>query len=95
MDDNLVNLLWMILVGGVIGAVASVFVRGYRSTGLVGSIFLGMLGYALGGILSQHLGQSLLPQWVWGIAFSLLFLVSYTTWRNAVWDRHHKQKSSK
>ena len=48
----MLNLLWMAIVGAVIGVVASMFIQGSRASGMGWTIFLGAGGYALGGFLA-------------------------------------------
>lgn len=49
-------LLWVI-VGGIAGWLASVIMRTNSSQGLLGDIFLGVLGALIGGFVMNLLGQ--------------------------------------
>lgn len=73
----MLNLLWMVIVGGVIGLVASMFVQGSRSVGMGWTILLGAMGYGVGGWLAQSFGGSTLVQWVLGIAVASLLITGY------------------
>lgn len=76
------NVIWMILVGGVIGLVASMFVKGSRTVGLLWTIILGALGYGVGGLIATSFGGSTLVQWLLGIAITVLLLTGYITLAN-------------
>lgn len=73
----MLNLVWMVIVGAVIGLVSSMFVKGSRSAGMAGTILLGIVGYGLGGWLALALGASLLWQWLVGILLAALLLSGY------------------
>lgn len=73
----MLNLVWMVIVGAVIGLVSSMFVKGPRTRGMGWTITLGVLGYGLGGWLTLSLGASLLVQWLAGIVFAALLLSGY------------------
>lgn len=73
----MLNLVWMVIVGAVVGLVSSMFVKGSRSQGMAWTILLGIVGYGLGGWLTLSLGASLLWQWLAGIAFAALLLSGY------------------
>ena len=73
----MLNLLWMAIVGAVIGVVASMFIQGSRASGMGWTIVLGAGGYALGGFLAYSFHWSTLVQWICGIAASTLLLTWY------------------
>ncbi len=73
----MLNLVWMIVVGALIGVVASMFVPGARTRGLGWTVFLGGLGYGLGGWTVMSFHGSVLNQWLLGIAVTALLLTGY------------------
>lgn len=83
------NLIWMLVVGLVIGLVSSVFVRGSRFTGLAQTAVLGVLGYAAGGLLGEHFEWSILMQWIAGIIGSLVLITGYIAIANS-WSSRRK-----
>ncbi len=73
----MLNLAWMVVVGGVIGLVSSMFVSGTRSVGMARTIGLGMLGYAVGGGVALALDAPTLVQWISGIILAAVLLTAY------------------
>ena len=51
-----VNIIWMTLVGVVIGLITSMFVRGGRLTGMVQTVALGIIGYGVCGYFAERRG---------------------------------------
>ena len=73
----MLDLLWMIVVGALIGVVASMFVKGPRLAGMGWTVFLGALGYGLAGFIGQSFHRTTLVQWLLGIAASSLMITGY------------------
>ena len=71
------------LVGFLIGMVASMFIVGGRTKGLLWSMGMGAATYAISGAVVQELGGSVLLGWVIAIGASSLVLTTYILWRNA------------
>ncbi len=87
-----VNVMWMALVGVVIGLVTSLFVRGGRLTGLAQTVLLGVIGYGGGGYLAEQQGLSVLDQWLVGIVSTLVLITGYILVANAVSGRRRRKK---
>ncbi len=88
-----VNVVWMTLVGFVIGLITSTFVRGGRLTGLAETVVLGVIGYGGGGLLAERWGFSVLEQWLVGIAATLILITGYILIANAVSARIQRKKT--
>jgi uncharacterized membrane protein YeaQ/YmgE (transglycosylase-associated protein family) len=52
------NLLWVLIIGGVIGWFAGLITRG-RGFGILGDVVIGIIGSMLGGWMSSVLGLSI------------------------------------
>ena len=78
----MLNLLWMMVVGVVIGIVVSMFVPGTRWSGMGWTVFLGIAGYGLGGWLGLEMGASVLVQWITGILLATILLTGYAVAAN-------------
>mgnify|MGYP006915348376 FL=1 len=76
------DFLWMTIVGGLTGLLASIFVKGSDAVGFVWIIILGAFGYGLGGGLVYALGGSVVLQWIVGIVVTALFLGGYIWFAN-------------
>ncbi|RAY13288.1 hypothetical protein DPM19_19565 [Actinomadura craniellae] len=63
----LTTILWSILVGAVIGALARVIVPGRNPIGVVLTVLVGIAGSLLGGVIAEALGA--------GTMVALLFAV--------------------
>ena len=57
-DHSLRHLVYFLIIGGVIGWLAGLIVRG-RGFGILGDIVIGIVGAMLGGTLSRILGLSI------------------------------------
>ena len=84
----------MMLVGLLIGMVASMFILGGRTTGLLWSMGLGAATYGISAVVVSGLGGSVLMQWVVAIVASSVVLVGYILWRNARADVGNKDDGS-
>lgn len=71
------NILWMVIVGGMLGMITSVFVEGSRGIGLVWPILIGILSYGLSAIVVSWIGGPILAQWLWAIGTSAVALTAY------------------
>lgn len=89
-----VNIIWMTLVGVVIGLITSMFVRGGRLTGMVQTVALGIIGYGVCGYFAERRGFSVLSQWLVGIVVTLLLITSYVLVANALSARKAKRSAS-
>lgn len=85
------NVIWMTVVGIVIGIITSMFVRGSRMTGMAQTVLLGIAGYGGGGLVAERMGASILVQWLVGIVLTLVFITSYIVIANARGKRHKEE----
>ena len=67
-EIELHNLIWVLIVGGLAGWLASVLVSG-NGLGVLGDIVIGILGAFFGGFLADELGIGVYGFWgVFGMA---------------------------
>lgn len=76
-------LIWMVIVGLVVGVISSMFVRGSRRTGLIQTTVLGGASYVFGWLTGELWGVSVLGQWLVAIAVSLVLLVGFSVLANS------------
>ena len=56
-NSNIGYLVWFLFIGGVIGWLAGIIVRG-RGFGIIGDILIGIVGAMLGGWMARAIGLS-------------------------------------
>jgi uncharacterized membrane protein YeaQ/YmgE (transglycosylase-associated protein family) len=71
--EMLSGLVWKIIVGGIVGAIAKLIMPGKDDGGIIATILLGMGGSFVGSLLLGPLGQG----WVGAILGALLLLWLY------------------
>ncbi len=57
-QHHLGNLVWFLIIGGVIGWVAGLIIRG-RGFGILGDILIGVGGAVMGGWMAEVIGLSI------------------------------------
>jgi uncharacterized membrane protein YeaQ/YmgE (transglycosylase-associated protein family) len=68
------NVLWYILIGGVVGAIARLILPGKENMGIIMTIVLGAVGSFLAGLIGQWLGWYTFPSWI-GIVAAIVVSV--------------------
>lgn len=69
-----VFMVWYLLAGLVVGAVARLVLPGKERIGLLGTILVGLAGGALGGVVGRALGAGRLLEFVLSVAAAALLL---------------------
>jgi uncharacterized membrane protein YeaQ/YmgE (transglycosylase-associated protein family) len=67
------GLIWFIIFGGIVGAIAKLIMPGKDNGGIIATILLGMGGSFLGGLLLGRWGQG----WIGAILGAVLLLWLY------------------
>jgi uncharacterized membrane protein YeaQ/YmgE (transglycosylase-associated protein family) len=67
------GLIWFIIFGGIVGAIAKLVMPGKDNGGIIATILLGMAGSFLGGLLLGRWGQG----WIGAILGAVLLLWLY------------------
>ncbi len=75
------TIVWMTLVGALIGLVASMFVAGKRETGLGITMVLGAASYLFGGLTGPLWGASPPVQWTVAILLGATVITAYLVYR--------------
>ncbi|MFI0483813.1 GlsB/YeaQ/YmgE family stress response membrane protein [Actinomadura sp. 9N215] len=79
MIDMLTTILWFIVVGAVIGALARLLVPGRNPIGVVLTVLVGVGGAILGGVIADALGAGTLVAVVFAIVIAALGVAGLTS----------------
>ncbi len=72
------EILWFVVVGAVIGAVARLLMPGRDALGILGTIVIGIIGAVVGGYLFREVfGNTEGVEWIGAIAFAMVTLYLY------------------
>ncbi|GAA2420139.1 GlsB/YeaQ/YmgE family stress response membrane protein [Actinomadura vinacea] len=75
----LTTILWFIVVGAVIGALARLIVPGKNPIGMLLTILVGIVGALLGGVIADALGAGTLVAIVFAIVIAALGVALLTS----------------
>ncbi|WP_067456937.1 GlsB/YeaQ/YmgE family stress response membrane protein [Actinomadura macra] len=75
----LTTILWFIVVGAVIGALARLLVPGRNPIGVLLTILVGVAGAILGGVIADALGAGTLIAFVFAVILAALGVAALTT----------------
>ena len=70
----MLDILWMIIAGAVIGAIARVFMKGDEGMGIIWTIILGAAGYGIAGWIAGALGVGTVLRWIIGAVVAVLLI---------------------
>ncbi|MDO5035009.1 MAG: GlsB/YeaQ/YmgE family stress response membrane protein [Actinomycetaceae bacterium] len=65
------TIIWYIIVGAIIGALARLFLKGQQPLSIVWTIILGALGAGIGGWIAAAIGVGTILQWVISILVAM------------------------
>ncbi|MGK5551254.1 GlsB/YeaQ/YmgE family stress response membrane protein [Actinomadura kijaniata] len=77
----LATILWFILVGAVIGAVARLIVPGRNPIGILLTVLVGIAGALLGGVVADALGAGTLVALVFAVIIAALGVAALTAFQ--------------
>lgn len=75
----LTTILWFIVVGAVIGALARFIVPGRNPIGILMTILVGIAGALLGGVIADALGAGALVAFVFAVVIAALAVALLTS----------------
>ncbi|WP_247612210.1 GlsB/YeaQ/YmgE family stress response membrane protein [Actinomadura latina] len=78
MIDMLTTVLWFIVVGAVIGALARLLVPGRNPIGILLTILVGIAGAILGGVVADALGAGTVIAFVFAVVIAALGVAGLT-----------------
>ncbi|MGW5412892.1 GlsB/YeaQ/YmgE family stress response membrane protein [Actinomadura geliboluensis] len=78
MIDMLTTILWFIVVGAVIGALARLLVPGRNPIGVLLTLLIGVAGAVLGGVVADALGAGTLIAFVFAVVIAALGVAALT-----------------
>ena len=70
-------IIWYIIVGAIIGALARLFMKGEQPLGIVWTIILGALGAGIGGWIAGAIGVGSVLEWVISILVAMGLISLY------------------
>lgn len=70
-------IIWYIIVGAIIGALARLFMKGEQSMGIVWTIILGALGAGIGGWIAGAIGVGSVLEWIISILVAMGLISLY------------------
>ena len=79
MIDMLTTILWFIVVGAVVGAVARLLVPGRNPIGILLTILVGIAGAVIGGVIADALGAGTLVAIVFSLLIAAIGVVALTS----------------
>ncbi len=71
------TIIWYIVVGAIIGALARLFMKGEQPMGIVWTIILGALGAGIGGGIAAAIQVGTALQWVISILVAMALISLY------------------
>lgn len=71
------SILWYIIVGAIIGALARLFMKGEQPMGIVWTIILGALGAGIGGWIAAAIGVGTILEWIISILVAMGLISLY------------------
>ncbi|WP_433467552.1 GlsB/YeaQ/YmgE family stress response membrane protein [Spirillospora sp. CA-128828] len=75
----LTTILWFIVVGAVIGALARLLVPGRNPIGILLTILIGIAGSIVGGVIADALGAGALIAFVFAVVVAALGVAALTS----------------
>ncbi|GAA3943232.1 hypothetical protein GCM10023085_26260 [Actinomadura viridis] len=75
----LTTILWFIVVGAVVGALARLIVPGRNPIGILLTILVGVVGAILGGVVADALGAGTLVAIVFSVVIAALGVAALTS----------------
>lgn len=70
-------IIWYIIVGAIIGALARLFMKGEQPLGIVWTIILGALGAGIGGWIAGAIGVGSVLEWIISILVAMGLISLY------------------
>ena len=70
-------IIWYIIVGAIIGALARLFMKGEQPMGIVWTIILGALGAGIGGWIAGAIGVGSVLEWIISILVAMGLISLY------------------
>lgn len=70
-------IIWYIVVGAIIGALARLFMKGEQPLGIVWTIILGALGAGIGGWIAGAIGVGSVLEWIISILVAMGLISLY------------------
>jgi uncharacterized membrane protein YeaQ/YmgE (transglycosylase-associated protein family) len=67
----MLTILWFIIVGAVIGALARLFVPGRNPIGILMTILVGIIGAVIGGVIANALGAGRLIAFIFALVIAV------------------------
>lgn len=87
--EMLTTILWFIVVGAVIGALARLVVPGRNPIGILLTVLVGIAGAILGGVVADALGAGMLVAFVFAVVIAALGVAALTTMHTRGRGRGH------
>ncbi|MFI6517394.1 GlsB/YeaQ/YmgE family stress response membrane protein [Spirillospora sp. NPDC050679] len=78
----MLTVLWFIIVGAVIGAVARLIVPGRNPIGILLTVLVGIAGAILGGVVANALGAGTLVALVFAVVIAALGVAALTAFQS-------------
>ena len=67
----MLTILWFIIIGAVIGALARLFIPGRNPIGILMTILVGIVGAIIGGVISNALGAGRLLAFIFALIIAV------------------------
>ncbi|HHT40705.1 MAG TPA: GlsB/YeaQ/YmgE family stress response membrane protein [Actinomyces sp.] len=71
------TIIWYIVVGAIIGALARLFMKGDQQLGIVWTIILGALGAGIGGGIAAAIELGTVFEWIISILVAMALIALY------------------
>ncbi|MEV4253873.1 GlsB/YeaQ/YmgE family stress response membrane protein [Spirillospora sp. NPDC049652] len=81
----MLTVLWFIIVGAVIGALARLLVPGSNPIGILLTIGVGIIGAILGGVIASALGAGSVIAFIFAVAIAAIGVVALTSHGSGRW----------
>ncbi|MEV5568649.1 GlsB/YeaQ/YmgE family stress response membrane protein [Spirillospora sp. NPDC052269] len=90
----MLTVLWFIIVGAVIGALARLLVPGRNPIGILLTIGVGIVGSILGGLIAGALGAGSLIAFIFSVIIAAVGVVALTSHGTGRWGSGGRRRRS-
>jgi uncharacterized membrane protein YeaQ/YmgE (transglycosylase-associated protein family) len=77
----MLTILWFIIIGAIIGALARLFIPGKNPMGILMTILVGIIGAIIGGVISNALGTGRFVAFIFALIIAVAAVAAITAFQ--------------